>query len=263
VVERLLAADPRTRGRVLDAGTGSGYMTALLARLAPGELVSVGLDENSFAAARARLPAGALACGRVRFVLGDLAAPDLVEAGAYDLVVGDYLIAAVAGHRPFRELEVLAGLWRAVAPGGLLVLTGMEPFAPCRSPEEEVVREILRWREAAAYLGGRETYREAPARWVVARLEEIIGRDNVHQDGRRSRPELFWSEPLVWTLDDVRRLAASAVRHAGLSPDRVLESFVRRRLDTVLRRAARLGGFGPPGGRVTWSRDWIVRVERS
>jgi len=260
VVEKLLAADPRTCGRVLDAGTGGGRMTALLARFGPTELVSVSLDETSFDAARSRLPAGA--AERVSFRLGDLTDSDLVEPGIFDLVVGDYLIAAVAGHRPFRQTDVLAALWRAVAPGGVLILTGMEPSARCSGVEQEVVRTVLRWRDAATYLSGREMYREVPPEWVLERLEEVIRRAGETGTGRIDPPGPLWSEPLTWSLGHLRRLADDAVRRAGASGDRNLAVFIRKRLDGILRRAARLPGFRPGSGPVAWARDWVVRAER-
>lgn len=274
VVERLLAGERRARGRVLDAGTGGGYMTAQLARLEPSVLVSVSLDESSFAAARARLSAGAMSRGKVVFRRGDLADPGFAWelaglAGPFDLVVGDYLLAAVAGHRPFAEPEVIDALIRLTGPGGRLVLTGLEPGVPCETAEHEVVRLILRWRDAAAYLAGDEMYREFPCRWVLRELEEALERSvRARPPGERrdSSPPgrislVTWSEALGWSLAHLAELADDAVRRAEGCGDNALARFLRRRLDATLKQAARLTGFAGGRASVAWSCDWVIVVD--
>lgn len=69
--------------KVLEVGTGSGYMTALLARLA-GEVVSVELVEALAAAARAKLHQQGV--GNVTVQIGD-AAQGWAAAAPYDVVV--------------------------------------------------------------------------------------------------------------------------------------------------------------------------------
>lgn len=256
-VRAALADDRRARGRVLDAGTGGGRMTALLAALSPAELVSVSLDESDFGEARRRLPAGAE--GRVRFVRGDLAEPGLLAGPPFDLVVGDYLLAAAAGLRPFGETSLLAALVESLAPGGLLVLTGMQPFEPCRSAEQEAIRGLLRWWAALSYLAGEEMYREAPAAWVVARLREVSG-------GRLAIAEPEFTPPLEWSPAELIVLAGEATLRAEASGDARLASFARSHLPGLVRQASRLPGFradGSSGGHVAWSRDWIIRAGRS
>lgn len=254
LVRDLLADDPRARGRVLDAGTGGGHMTAILVGFGPAELVSVSVDETSFTETRTRLPPGSEApAGPVRFLLGDLSEEGLLPPGRFDLIVGDYLLASVAGHRPFRELDVLAGLRRLLTPGGLLILTGFEPLAPRRTREEELVWTVLRWWGAMTYLSGEEMYREVPAWWASDRLRE-----------RGFEPaEPFFSEPVRWTLGQLRRLAASAVDRAASSGDPKLAAFARARLGAFLREAARLPGFAAAGPGAAWSRDWVVRATPS
>ena len=251
-VKTLLASEPRARGRVLDAGTGGGYMTAILASLGPSELVSVSVDEAAFAEARERseVVAGAAAEGKLRFLLGDLADPDLLPVAAFDLVVADYLLAAVASHRPFRELEVLERLARLLAPGGLLVVTGMEPFEPARTPEQEAIRAVLRWWGALTFLGGEEMYRESPSWWVAGRLRER----------GLSVEAPVSSEPLVWSIALLQRLAQEGMRQAAASGDPALERFAAKRLAALVRRAARLPGFASGDRKVAWSQDWVVRA---
>lgn len=235
-------------------------MTAVLAVFQPTTLVSVSLDESSFAAARERLPAGAAADGRVSFRCGDLADPAfraslLDTGGPFDLVVGDYLLAAAAGHRPFAELEVLDALIRLVAPGGRLVLTGLEPGTPGRTPEEEGIREILRWRDAARYLSGDEIYRELPAGSVLRRLQERL---TVAGAVASHGPAVIWSEPVTWSLSHLSRLAEDAVRLAESGDDPAWARFLRRRLAATLKQAARRAGFAGGRAAVAWSRDWVI-----
>ncbi len=256
-VKGLLSGDRRVRGKVLDAGTGGGHMTAILAGFRPSELCSVSLDEAAFETARSRLPP--VAEGRVRFLLGDLSDPGLVPEASFDLVVGDYLLAAAAGRRPFREVDILAGLVRAMAPGGLLVLTGMEPFEPRRSPEQEAVQALLRWWAALTYLGGEEMYREVPAVWAVERLREAA---KVGRGGAALQiAEPLFSAPLAWSLAQLHSLADEGVGRAAASGDATLAAFARRHLAGLCRRAARLPGFASGQGKVAWGRDWIVRAE--
>ncbi len=256
-VRELLARDRRTRGRVLDAGTGGGHMTAILAGFGPAELVSVSVDETAFPLARANLPPVADA-DRVSFVLGDLADPEVLAGACFDLVVGDYLLASAAGHRPFRETELLAGLVRVLAPGGLLILTGMEPLEPCRTPEQEVVRALLRWWTALTYLGGEEMYREVPAWWTADRLREAAARAGVALDVA----EPLHTRPLTWSLARLRGLAKDATHRAAVSGDDRLAAFARAHLGKLLRRAGRMPALASGEGRVAWGRDWVVRAER-
>ncbi len=234
-------------------------MTEILVEFRPAELHSVSVDESSFAAATRRLPSDL--CARVRFVQGDLGDPGLLAGEGYDLIVGDYLLAAAAGHRPFREIDLLRGLVGRLAPGGLLVLTGLEPLTPCRTEEEEVVRTVLRWWAALIYLGGEEMYREVPARWVVDRLRELAVQSSSAPMLEVEEPR--FTPPLLWSLSQLRGLAEDAVRRAGGGGEARLASFARSYLRDICRRAARLPGFATGGGRVPWSRDWIVRAARA
>lgn len=259
VVKELLHGDARARGRVLDAGTGGGLMTEILAEFRPVELHSVSVDESSFATAKGRLPSDL--CARVRFVQGDLDDPGLLAGEGCDLIVGDYLLAAAAGHRPFREIDLLRGLVGRLAPGGLLVLTGLEPLAVCRTAEEEVVRTIQRWWAGLTYLGGEEMYREVPARWVVDRLRELAVPSSSTTMLEVEEPR--FTLPLLWSLSQLRGLAEDAVRRAGGGGEARLASFARSYLRDICRRAARLPGFATGAGRVAWSRDWIIRATRA
>ena len=134
--------------------------------------------------------------------------------------------------------------------GGLLVLTGAEPFEPCLTEEQEIVRDVLRWREAMIRLTGEEPYRECPAWWVAARLRE--------QELEVEEP--CFSAPVTWSLGHVRKLAESGVARAAASGDTRLAAFARRRFGALCRKAARLPGFAAGAGPVRWTRDWVLRI---
>ncbi len=107
-VARMTAAlDPQTEDRILEVGTGSGYQTAVLARLA-GEVYSI-----------ERIPALALRAQKALHRLGvyDVAirAGDGAEGWPAAAPFQGILVAAVAS-------EVPPALFRQLAPGGRLVL---------------------------------------------------------------------------------------------------------------------------------------------
>lgn len=98
---------PRAGHRVLEVGTGSGYQTAILSRLAR-EVFSVERHADLSACAAERLEA--LGCANVRLRVGDgtLGWP---EQGPYDRI----LVAAAGPHVP-------AALKQQLAEGGRLVI---------------------------------------------------------------------------------------------------------------------------------------------
>lgn len=102
----LAALAPKPGQRVLEIGTGSGYVTALLARLA-GEVVSLERYRGLAIAAAERL--GALALTHVAVMHRDGLA-DLADLGAFDRIL---LTGSVASLPP--------GLLTALGPEGILV----------------------------------------------------------------------------------------------------------------------------------------------
>jgi SAM-dependent methyltransferase len=108
---RLVETLTRPRGRVLDAGCGTGRVAIELARRG-FETVGVDLDESMLAVARADRPA-------LTWREGDLATIDLGGLPAFDTVVlaGNVLIYVTPGTEP----AVVATSARALKPRGLLV----------------------------------------------------------------------------------------------------------------------------------------------
>jgi protein-L-isoaspartate(D-aspartate) O-methyltransferase len=111
--------------RVLEIGTGSGYVTALLAQLGAGAVLSLERYTSLAGAATRRLAA----LSEVHVVRADGLAPDLPDGG-FDRILVHGSVAAIPQH------------WRAaLEPGGRLV-TGLRGEGGCRvavlpTPEAE------------------------------------------------------------------------------------------------------------------------------
>ncbi len=111
--------------RVLEIGTGSGYVTALLAQLGAGAVLSLERYTSLAGAATRRLAA----LSEVHVVRADGLAPDLPDGG-FDRILVHGSVPAIPSH------------WRAaLEPGGRLV-TGLRGDGGCRvavlaTPEAE------------------------------------------------------------------------------------------------------------------------------
>ncbi len=96
--------------RILDAGCGSGFSTALLARrLRPGRLVGFDLMPEQIERARARCPGAELRVGDITAI----AEPD----GSFDAV----FVFGILHHVP-EWREALREIHRVLAPGGVLLV---------------------------------------------------------------------------------------------------------------------------------------------
>lgn len=116
VVGRMLQAlDIQADDKILEIGTGSGYVTACLSRLG-GRVVSIEIHEG--VAAQAREALEAMMLGRLEVRVGDgLAGP--VDGQPFDVI-------AVTGSLP--NHEPLAALQKQLAPDGrLFAVVGEEP----------------------------------------------------------------------------------------------------------------------------------------
>ena len=99
---------------------------------------------------------------------------------AFDVVILDYLLAAVAMHWPYSEDEVLRRVLRSVRPhGGLALLTGIEPYDLILDGhahrDDRTVLDVEALGDAAALLAQRRTYRELPMDWVLRQVRLIGG----------------------------------------------------------------------------------------
>ncbi|GJD53190.1 Protein-L-isoaspartate O-methyltransferase [Methylobacterium crusticola] len=115
IATMLHALDPRG-ARVLEVGTGSGYVSALLLRLGSSEVVSLERYAALAAAARGRLAALGFGAVAVRLADGCDPAP---EAGTFARILVNGALAAFA-----------PGLLERLAPGGRLVGALAGPGGP-------------------------------------------------------------------------------------------------------------------------------------
>ena len=95
----------------------------------------------------------------------------------YDVVVLDYLLAAVNMHWPFGEEAVLERVLRSVRPrGGMALLTGIEPYELTlerRHKGDAAILDAESLGDAAALLAGRRSYRELPLQWVLQQVRSL------------------------------------------------------------------------------------------
>lgn len=185
---------------VLDAGTGEGHFTRFLAERDPKRLVSITCLEEEIPPARDLL--GNLSA-RVEFHVADLTRMPEISDGSFDVVGGDFLIAAVAAYTPYREIECLKELCRVLRPGGRLVLTGWEVWRECRNRTERTIRDLFKLREGAHHLAGEDPFREHPRHWIESRLADL----GMPAESVRVVPDIH--HDMEWFLKSVRGSIAS------------------------------------------------------
>ena len=130
--DRLADALVGVRGRVLDAGCGTGGMLVALGMSQPA-LELVGLEWDGDAARRAREKSGAaIVCGNVN-------ALPFCHASFDAVIVADVLC-----HRAVEPMTTLAELHRVLRPGGRLVVN-MPAYAWLLSVHDRKVHNARRW----------------------------------------------------------------------------------------------------------------------
>ncbi len=117
-VERLvsLAEEHGTKGRVVDAGCGSGILALSAALLGYGDINGFDNDPEAVRVSEENAAANGLA-GRVRFFVGDLVTGLAGEKGAVDILMANIQADVL--------MRFASELVRAVAPGGMLILSGI------------------------------------------------------------------------------------------------------------------------------------------
>lgn len=159
----------RPWGSVLDAGTGVNSADWLLS-LRTDRWTGVTAAQGH--AAQVQDAVGARLRSRDRLLLGNWMDPGLLEGETFDVVLADYLLGAVEGFGPYFQND----LFRRLRPlvGGTLYVTGLDPYVvgDAPTPAARLVREIGRMRDVCLLLADETPYREYPAEWTTARLEE-------------------------------------------------------------------------------------------
>jgi ribosomal protein L11 methyltransferase len=147
LVDQAIGAPPaRPPARMLDLGTGTGILAIAGALLGVHEVVAADNDPTAVEVARANAAANGVAAGAIAFATSTL---DDVE-GRFDLIAANLSAGVLAG--------LAAGLTRALAPGGRLLVSGIT------AAEEESTLAAF----AAVGLTPREVLRDEG--WVAAEL---------------------------------------------------------------------------------------------
>jgi ubiquinone/menaquinone biosynthesis C-methylase UbiE len=137
--------------RCVDLGCGGGEVTLELARLvAPaGEVVGVDLDETTLGLARE-------AAARRHVANAEFRGADVNEwdePDAYDAVYARFLL-----HHLSEPVALLARMWRAVRPGGVLIVEDADFDGWCAHPPNDGFDFFVRaYRETLATRGGDHT----------------------------------------------------------------------------------------------------------
>jgi SAM-dependent methyltransferase len=179
----VLAAVPDGCGRALDVGCGEGLLTRELAVRVP-EVVGIDNDEPSIALARWQVPEG-----RAEYVLGDFL--------EYPFPVASFgLISCVAALHHMDPAAALTRMAELLAPGGILVVSGVARPAPRDLPLDlAAVVANLGYRAARGYWD-----HPSPVVWPPPHTyREIQALAGDLLPGVRYRRHLLWRYSLTWT----------------------------------------------------------------
>ena len=213
LASQLRSVRPSGWGDVLDSGTGRGSLCWLLSQPTRSITAITAIETGSaygYGPLRA-LAASAPASSPVHLRLGNWRNTSLLPAGsAYDVVLLDYLLAAVEMHWAHHADEVLWRVLRTVRRGGgLAVFTGIEPYELTlgaeRSAAERLILDVEALGDAAAQLAHRSTFRELPMRWIIRQVERAGGFRVV---ATKTFPMSFGAESLQSQLSFARAEAA-------------------------------------------------------
>ena len=105
-----------------------------------------------------------------RLVVGNWRDASLLAGEVYDVVLADYLLGALDAFAPYHQHRLFERLRPHV--GGRLYVVGLEPWPDrAETPDDALVTEIARVRDATLLLCKERCYREHPAWWVREHLE--------------------------------------------------------------------------------------------
>ena len=137
VASMLEALQLSPQDKVLEVGTGSGYVTALLAELAP-EVVSI--ERHSSLAERARELLAGMGYTNVRIIVGD-GSRGFAEMAPYDAII----VSAAAPELPRALIEQLAEGGRMIIPVGSDDAQQLQLIRMVNGQHEIVSRELCRF----------------------------------------------------------------------------------------------------------------------
>lgn len=137
VASMLEALQLSPQDKVLEVGTGSGYVTALLAELAP-EVVSI--ERHASLAERARALLASMGYPNVRIIVGD-GSRGFAELAPYDAII----VSAAASELPRELVEQLADGGRMIIPVGSDDAQQLQLIRMVSGQPEIVSRELCRF----------------------------------------------------------------------------------------------------------------------
>ncbi|MEW6278568.1 MAG: class I SAM-dependent methyltransferase [Candidatus Eremiobacterota bacterium] len=105
-----------------------------------------------------------------RVIHGNWANRELLQGQMYDTVLADYLLGTVERWAPYFQAYLFERL-KEITRSRLYVI-GLEPYPDYPAARaEQMVNEIVRFRDACITLGGDRPQREFPLYWVIKHLE--------------------------------------------------------------------------------------------
>lgn len=137
VASMLEALQLSPQDKVLEVGTGSGYVTALLAELAP-EVFSI--ERHASLAERARALLAGMGYTNVRIIVGD-GSRGFAELAPYDAII----VSAAASELPRALVEQLAEGGRMIIPVGSDDAQQLQLIRMVNGQPEIVSRELCRF----------------------------------------------------------------------------------------------------------------------
>lgn len=137
VASMLEAVQLSARDKVLEVGTGSGYVTALLAELT-GEVVSI--ERHASLAERARALLAGMGYTNVRIIVGD-GSRGFIELAPYDAII----VSAAAPELPNELIGQLADGGRMIIPVGSDDAQQLQLILMLNGQPEIVLRELCRF----------------------------------------------------------------------------------------------------------------------
>ena len=137
VASMLEALQLSPQDKVLEVGTGSGYVTALLAELAP-EVVSI--ERHASLAERARELLAGMGYTNVRIIVGD-GSRGFAELAPFDVII----VSAAAPELPRALVEQLADGGRMIIPVGSDDAQQLQLIRMVNGQPEIVSRELCRF----------------------------------------------------------------------------------------------------------------------
>lgn len=201
---------------IMDAGTGAGSTTLLLARRlaearSKGKIVSVDIEPDTFPDVKRKL--GTLA-RFVKFTKANLNRMPQIRDESFDLVVCTATLCAL-NDRPLRALQGLTEFRRVLRKGGRLLISEEYPLPKATKPEEEV--QVMRW----------QMYKS------VAELVEGEHWTEIHPEELKFAASLIGFRDIEW-----RRFRGEPLRKETMEEWKaVMPTMVKGIEDEVMRRA--------------------------